>query len=81
VFLVGVWIEILEHVVKQNGDASRVALVDVRTELVGLTPIRLRCRACGTEWMPLIEADGRIRPDEWACNAVIHGSAPSRRRE
>jgi hypothetical protein len=47
----------------------RPELARVGVEVVGAKPIRLRCRICGCEWTPRVEADGRIAALYWVCQS------------
>jgi len=44
-------------------------LARVGVEVVGARPIRLRCRLCGCEWTPRVDADGRIAERYWVCTS------------
>jgi hypothetical protein len=53
---------------------SRPELTRVGVDLVGTNPIRLRCRTCHAEWIPVVDADGRIGRHYWICRGGCNGS-------
>lgn len=46
---------------------TAIELARVGVDVVGTRPIRLACRHCGAQWLPRIDADGRIEPRYWVC--------------
>lgn len=48
---------------------TAIELARVGVAVVGSKPIRLECRHCGAQWLPRIEADGRIENRYWVCVA------------
>jgi len=49
-------------------------LARVGVEVVGVSPLRLRCRVCHGEWSPVVESDGRITSRYWMCHTGCNGA-------